>query len=357
MWQVNRLTQILNITYPIIQAPMVGCTTPKLVAEVSNAGGLGSLGAALLSPIQIREAIAEIKKLTPKPFSVNLFAPGKPSHYSREDIEKVNVILNRYRHELNIPEIMSTHFSTQDFHEQLAVILEEKVSCFSFTFGILAADIVKKIKAEGIYVAGTATTVHEAKLLEYNGVDMIIAQGYEAGGHRGTAANTPIEDALTGTIALVPQVVDHVKVPVIASGGIMDERGIVAALALGASGVQMGTAFLTCPEAHVHPMHREALLNSTDESTRLTRTFTGKYARSIKNRFLLEMEPFQDLFPQFPLQSALTQDIRKASAEQNNPDFVSMWAGQASSLCKLKNAKELIFDWTLKVKNLIKAMV
>ena len=180
------------------------------------------------------------------------------------------------------------------------------------------------------------------KLLEQNGVDAIVAQGYEAGGHRGTDLKiTSINDALIGTIALVPQIVDVVSIPVVPSGGIMDARGIVAAIALGASGVQMGTAFLTCPESSIHGKHRECLLSSTDESTRLTNVFTGRMARSLKNDFLLEMEQRDCCILNFPQQSALVKDIREEAKKQNNPEYMSLWSGQASRLCQTKSASEL----------------
>lgn len=228
------------------------------------------------------------------------------------------------------------------FEEKLTVLLEEKVPIFSFTFGILSSDRIQQIKSAGMTVIGTATTVREAILLEKSGVDIIAAQGYEAGGHRGTDLKiTSIEDALVGTIALVPQIVDTVHIPVLASGGIMDGRGIVAAMALGASGVQMGTAFLTCPESSIHPAHRERLLASDDENTHLTRAFTGRMARSLKNEFLLEMEKQRLPILDFPVQSALVKDIREEAKRQNNPEYMSLWAGQASKLCRRQPAAEL----------------
>ncbi len=228
------------------------------------------------------------------------------------------------------------------FEEKLAIIIEEKVPIFSFTFGVLPGDTIQNIKSHGISVIGTATTVREAQLLEKNGVDIVVAQGYEAGGHRGTDLNmTSIDDALIGTMALIPQVVDAVKIPVVASGGIMNGRGIIAALALGAAGVQMGTAFLTCSESKIHSVHRKLLINSTDESTRLTTAFTGKMARSLKNAFLIEMEKNNFPILDFPIQSALVRDIREAAQKQNNSDYMSLWSGQASRLCKDKSATEL----------------
>jgi nitronate monooxygenase len=341
---MDRLLKELNIQRPIIQAPMALSDSPALAAAVSNQGGLGSLGAALFEPEQIRQKIKEIRNLTDKPFNINLFAPIEPIVHSKEEIKKALQALNYFRKKLGIAERESIEISpTTTFEEKLAVVLEEKVPIFSFTFGLLPPETIQKIKSCGIKVIGTATTVREAQLLEENGVDAIVAQGYEAGGHRGTDLKiTSINDALTGTLALVPQLVSTVTVPVIASGGIMNGSGIVAALALGASGVQMGTAFLTCPESSIHIKHRERLLSSTDESTRLTDVFTGRMARSLKNDLLLEMEKRNCPVLNFPLQSALLKDIREEAIKQNNPEYMSLWAGQASRLCRDQSAAELV---------------
>jgi nitronate monooxygenase len=340
---MNNLTSILKIKYPIIQAPMALADSPTLAATISNQGGLGSLGAALFSPEQIREKIREIKRLTDKPFAVNLFAPTIPKKYTRDEIDHAVQRLNYFRQKLGLSAIDTLEIKpSASFDEQLQVVLEEKVSVFSFTFGVLTKELITKIKSHGITVIGTATTVREAQWLEQNGVDCVVAQGYEAGGHRGTdLSKTNIADALIGSMALIPQVVYAVKIPVIASGGIMDNRGIAAAFALGASGVQMGTAFLCCPESNIHDMHRKQLLQSTDESSRLTKAFTGRMARSLQNSFLLEIE--QEDFPvlDYPLQKDLTKDIRDAAQKQNNPEYMSLWAGQASHLCQKKSAAEI----------------
>ncbi len=352
---MNKISSILKIKHPIIQAPMALADSPALVAAVSNQGGLGSLGAALFTPEQIHKKIKEIKSLTDKPFAINLFALTTPKKYAEADTQNAVKALNHFRHKLGIPNIDKIDIKpAASFEEKLSVILEEKIPVFSFTFGILPAELIHKIKSHGISVIGTATTVREAQLLEKNGVDMLVAQGYEAGGHRGTDLNiTALADALIGTMALVPQVVDAVNIPVIASGGIMDGRGIVAAFALGATGVQMGTAFLCCPESSIHAMHRKLLLESTDESTRLTTAFTGRMARSLKNAFLVEMEKDNFFIPEFPIQSALVKDIREAAQRQNNPDYMSLWAGQASRLCQNKPAAQLFNELIAEVKEIL----
>lgn len=354
---MNVISRILKIKYPIIQAPMALADSPALAAEISNQGGLGSLGVALFTPDQIREKIKEIRVLTDKPFAINLFAPTTPKKYSPEELNNSVKILNYFRKKLGIPNIEDIEIKpSASFEDKLSVVLEEKVPVFSFTFGILSKDIIQRVKSYGISVIGTATTAREAQRLEENGVDLIVAQGYEAGGHRGTDLKiTNLADALIGTMALTPRVVDAVKIPVIASGGIMDGRGIAAALILGASGVQMGTAFLCCPESNVHAVHRKQLLASTDESSRLTTAFTGRMARSLKNIFLLEMEKMNFPILDFPIQSALVKDIKEAAQNQNNPDYMSLWAGQASYLCQEKPAAELFNQMISEVKNLLKS--
>lgn len=344
---MNKLCQLLNIQHPIIQAPMALADSPALVAAISNEGGLGSFGAALFTPEQIREKIQQIRGLTDKPFAINLFAPTSARKYSDDEIKLSLNSLNYFRRQLHMQDLNEIEIKpSASFEDKLSVLIDEKIPVFSFTFGILPAELLRKISAKGIRIIGTATTVREAKALEKSGVDAIVAQGMEAGGHRGTDLGiTDIKDALIGTMALVPQVVDAVSIPVIASGGIMDSRGIRAAFALGATGVQMGTAFLCCPESGIHPVHRERLLSSNDESTRLTNVFTGRMARSIKNNFLIEMEKNNLPILDFPVQSALVKDIREAAQKQNNSEYMSLWSGQASALCEAKPAAELFRKW------------
>ena len=235
-----------------------------------------------------------------------------------------------------------------DFEEQLAVILEERVAVFSFTFGVPTPDQMETLKQHGIITMGTATHLLEAIVLEESGVDMIIAQGMEAGGHRGTFLGG-YDQGLVSTIALLPLSANHIKLPLIAAGGIMDGRGIAAALALGASGVQMGTAFLTCPESGAHPKYKELLHQSTEITTTLTRAFSGKLARGLRNRFTDTLEAVQTELPDYPIQNALTQDIRQAAATQNRPEFMSLWAGQGCPLCQDKPAATLIREWANQV--------
>lgn len=241
----------------LIQAPMAGITTPELVAAVSNAGGLGSIGAGYLSPDAIRQFIQKVRKLTQKAFAVNLFIPTKFQSVS-EKIEKMNKILDKYRRELNLPLSPAIQFPTYTFDDQFKILIEEKVPIFSFTFGIPDANCIQQCKANDILSIGTASNCKEAIALAASGIDAIVAQGSEAGGHRGTFLGRE-EDSLVGSIALVPQIVDAVSIPVIAAGGIMDARGILAAQNLGAKAVQIGTAFLACPESSASAKYKQAV--------------------------------------------------------------------------------------------------
>ncbi|BCJ85062.1 NAD(P)H-dependent flavin oxidoreductase [Effusibacillus dendaii] len=343
MWRKTKIAEILGISYPIIQAGMAGGpTTPQLVAAVSEAGGLGTLGAGYMTPEQIRSAVREIRKLTDRPFAVNLFV-DEPPVVLEEQLAKANQQLDRFRKELGIELGTRPSKYAESYPDQLAAVIEEKVPVFSFTFGIPSQEQMKRLQENGIVTVGTATTVREAVQLEQVGVDLIVGQGSEAGGHRGTFL-APVEHSLVGTLALVPQIVDAVQIPVIAAGGIMDGRGVAAALALGAEGAQLGTAFLACPESGAHPAQKAALLNSTDESTVLTTAFSGRTARGIRNRMITEMESHRDTIAPYPVQNALTRDIRQAAARQNKTDYMSLWAGQASRLTTTKPAADLFAD-------------
>jgi nitronate monooxygenase len=309
------------------------------------------LGAGYLAADQIRAVIRETRKLTDKPFGVNLFIFEQPTD-APEKIEQINHFMQPYRDELGIGKPPELKQYASPFDEQMAVILEEKVPAFSFTFGALPAYWLQKLKEAGIVVMGTATTVREGLELEKAGVDIIVGQGYEAGGHRGTFLGE-VESSLVGTIALIPQLVDTLKVPVVAAGGIMDGRGVVAAIALGAVGVQMGTAFLACTESGAHPVYKESLLQSTEESTVLTRTFSGKPVRTVRNRFTTEMETHAAALPDYPIQNSLTRDLRQAAAQQKRPEFMSLLAGQGSRLCTTRSAQEIVADTVKQVNTLL----
>jgi len=337
------LTQRLGLTQPIIQAPLAGGgDTPELVAAVCEAGALGFIGAAYLPPLHIIEAARAVRARTARPFGINLFAP-LPAPGSIPDPQPALARVAPFYAELGLPPPALPAAGDMAFDEQLTVALDSGAAVFSFTFGTLPPSAIAAIKGRGMFLMGTATTVEEAIALERAGVDAVVTQGSEAGGHRGTFA-APFEMGMVGTLALVPQVVDAVTVPVIASGGIMDGRGIAAALALGASAVQMGTAFLTCDEAGVPPAYKEAILRAREHETQLTRAFSGRPARGIVNRFMTEVDRADAtaaILP-FPLQNALTRPLRNAAAQQGQADCLSLWAGQGVRLARRQGAAALI---------------
>lgn len=339
----TELTRRLGLTHPIIQAPMAGGgDTPDLVAAVSEAGAFGSVGAAYLTPQQIAETVRAVRERTSRPFGINLFAPMAAPPEPATVGEAVERVAPFYA-ELGLPAPAAPTLPADAFGEQFAAALDSGAALLSFTFGTIPADAVAAAKGRGMLLAGTATTVEEAVALERLGVDMVVVQGSEAGGHRGTFA-TEFGAGMVGTMALVPQTVDAVRVPVVASGGIMDGRGIAAALALGAVGVQMGTAFLTCDEAGAVDAYKQAILNAREHETRLTRAFSGRPARGIVNRFMEAVEPggADDAVLPFPLQNALTRPMRTAAGKQGRAEFLSLWAGQGLRMARRQSAADLV---------------
>lgn len=353
MWYENKAAQDLNIKYPIIQAGMAGgVTTPELVAAVSNTGGLGTLGAGYMNPEQMRESIRKIKQLTDEPFSVNLFIPENPD-VSEEEIEKANEWLRPFRDELNISEKSEVkNTGTSLFEKQVEIILEEQVPICSFTFGLPFKETVQQLKKKNIVLIGTATTVSEAIANEEIGMDMVVVQGSEAGGHRGTFMGS-FDDSMIGTMALVPQTVDHVDIPVIAAGGIMDGRGVMAAMILGATAVQMGTAFVTSLESGAKEPHKEAILNSFEEQTVMTSAFSGKPARGIRNEFITIMGKHETELPEYPIQNTLTNTIRREASRQNKSEWMSLWCGQNPRQSKQQSASKMIADIVCQVDGIV----
>jgi len=335
----------LHIDYPIIQAPMAGgISTPKLVSSVSNHGGLGMIGAGYLNPAQTREQIREVKAWTSSHFGINLFVPTT-FQLSEDKIQRANNALQPIRKKLKVEADHTAAITYESlieiFNEQVDVVIDEKVPVCSFTFGLPSKEIIDRLKQHNIIVIGTATTVKEAIENEKAGMDIVVVQGSEAGGHRGTFLNEE-KESLVGLMSLIPQVVDNIKLPVIAAGGIMDGRGLMAAFCLGTKGVQMGTAFVTCVESGAHAIHKEAILSSTEEQTVLTRAFSGKWARGINNKFTEDMQEQEAFFPDFPIQNTLTRDIRKAASTQNNREFMSLWSGQSPRLAKNQTVEQLM---------------
>ncbi|KHE69041.1 nitronate monooxygenase family protein [Halobacillus sp. BBL2006] len=342
MWQSNSLIDQLNIDYPIIQAGMAGgVTTPELVSTVSNAGGLGNLGAGYMTPESMVNSLKEIKRLTRRTFGVNVFIPLYPQATGAE-IAGANKRLEPYRNDLQIEQEPTPELDRSLFEKQIEVLMTEQVPVVSFTFGVPPREVIKDLKKEEIVVIGTATTVEEAIINEEHGVDMVVTQGSEAGGHRGTFSGA-FDQAMIGTISLVPQVADQVKIPVIAAGGIMDGRGVMAALALGAQAAQLGTAFVTCQESGAKAQHKAAVLNTKETDTVVTSVFSGKPARGIRNSFIEEMEKGDghDLLA-YPLQNMLTKEIRREAASQNRPEFMSLWSGQSPRLSSSQSASSIV---------------
>jgi nitronate monooxygenase len=337
---VNRLCSLLGTEYPLIQAPMAGGpTTPALVAAVSAAGALGSLGAAYLSPEQILEVGREIHSRTDHPFGVNLFAPVPPG--PSVDPGPMLELLKPIHAELKLPPSEAPRPSPDPFETQLEAVLECGAAVFSVTFGLPSAEQLRRLKQRGLVCLATATTVEEARRIEEAGFDAVVAQGSEAGGHRGTFLG-PFERGMVGTLALVPQIVDAVRIPVVASGGIMDGRGWVAAEALGASGVQLGTAFLAADESGAAEAFKGALLEATDDGTAVTRAFSGRPARGLINTFLRAAEERVEHILPYPLQNSLTRPMRTAAARAGRPEFLSMWAGQGAPLARREPAAAIV---------------
>lgn len=323
----SSLMQSLNLTLPIILAPMAGVSTPVLVAAVSNSGGLGSFAAGYLEATDIEKAIREIKRLTHKPFAVNLFIP-EPHHATSEQIQLAEEKVAAACPELHTLIKLPPPPYAPSFAEQIAVVIEENVPVVSFTFGILPKEWIKEFHQRDVLLIGTATHLAEAKQLAASDIDMIVAQGSEAGGHRGTFLGSA-EEALYDVLTLTETLSQQLTIPIISAGGLMNGNDISCALTKGAQAVQMGTAFLSCPESSINEQYRNLLLKATADCTTLTKAFSGKLARGIKNHFTERMRAFADSILDYPIQNALTMPMRKAAKEQGQANFMSLWAGQA----------------------------
>lgn len=346
MWNKTKFTKLLGISYPIVQGPFGGgLSSVKLTSTVSNAGGLGSFGGQPFSSKEIVETCNEIKKITNKPFNINLWVNDRDSRlatFGDDDYKKLTDLFKPYFNELGLPIPERPTNLGAKFEEQIEAIYESKPAMFSFVYGIPSSDILENCRRLGIKTVGAATTVDEAIALENAGVDAIVATGFEAGGHRVSFLRSA-EDSLTGTFSLIPQVVDSVKIPIIAAGGIADARGIKAALALGADAVQMGTAFLATSQSNASQDHKDKLFTPEAKYTTLTKVFTGRLSRGIRNRLTEELKNNETIFAPYPLQSKFMGLLKAYPATANsNPDFKSYWAGQSASLLKHRDAKILI---------------
>ena len=351
MWPKTHLTDLLGNEHPVIQAPMAGSTTVELVAAVCNAGGIGSMGYSGTPTETIRQDAEKIRKLTDKPFNFNFFAHEAPVN-KPEVIEATRERLKPFYSKLGLGEIprdLSKPLLTFT-QERLELLLDIKPPLVSFHFGLPESIAIESLKSAGCRILCSATTTAEAIALEQSGVDIVVAQGWEAGGHRGSF-EVNHDDHGVGTMALVPQIVDAVNIPVVAAGGIADGRGIAAAFMLGACGVQMGTAFLSCPEANVSDVHLEAIQNASDDDTRLTKAFSGRPARARGNNYMESIAAHRLPLPDFPTMYTLSGPLREAS--DDTLDFRFLLYGQAAALNREMPAAELVRTLVAEARNLL----
>ena len=338
MWSDRRLLELFEIEHPIVLAPMAGFGTVELAAAVADAGGLGSIGCATMNPQLAVETIARLRRLTRKSININFFchAPAKAD----ADRERAwHDRLCSYYRELGIePEQRRQRVDLAPFGDAMCEVVEDtRPEVVSFHFGLPAPALLARVKAAGCKVISSATTVEEARWLEQRGVDAVIAQGHEAGGHQGMFLDCNRNRAVAlqiGTMALVPQIADAVSVPVIAAGGIADGRGIAAAFALGASGAQIGTGFLLCPEAATSALHRDAVRHAHEHETVVTNVFSGRPARALVNRLACEIGFLADAVPDFPLPLGELAPLRAAAEQKGSRDFTPLWSGQAAALSR-----------------------
>jgi len=331
----------LGTTLPIIQAPMAGVQGSALAAAVCNAGGLGSLPCAMLSPQQLRDELTQLRQLTDMPFNVNFFCHTPPAPDAAREARWRSALAPYYAEYGIDPSSIAAGPGRNPFNEETAALVEAfRPAVVSFHFGLPHTDLLQRVKAWGAKVLSSATTVEEALWLQEHGADAIIAQGLEAGGHRGMFLSDNITTQI-GTFALLPQIVQAVNLPVIAAGGIADARGVAAAMALGASAVQVGTAYMLCPEATTSALHRAALQSPVAQHTALTNLFTGRPARGIVNRVIRELGPLSEATPQFPLATTAMAPLRAKAEAAGRSDFSPLWSGQNASGCKSIPAAEL----------------
>jgi nitronate monooxygenase len=343
-WAETRVASRLGIAYPIVQGALGGFASQRLTAAVSSYGGLGSFGGHALSPAAIAETIAELRSLTDAPFAINLWVSMEDDGAAGSDapaFERSLAAIAPHLRSLGAEPPAFSAYTPRSFVAQARALIDAKAPVFSFTFGIPPQEILDECRTHGIVTIGTATTVEEALELERADVDLIVATGFEAGGHRGSFLRAP-EDSLIGTFSLVPQVVDAVSIPVIAAGGVADARGVAAAFALGAEGAQLGTAFLACEESGASPLQRQMLLGDQAHRTALTRGFTGRLGRGVENLvFETLSDPAAERLP-YPLQRYLVRNLAAPAEAQGHPELVPMWAGQSARLIRHTSARDLL---------------
>jgi nitronate monooxygenase len=341
MWPDERLINLFGIELPIIQAPMAGSAFSDMVVAVSEAGGLGSLACALLSVELARRELETIRRKTTRPINVNFSCHQQPRGDEAREM-KWRRRLEAYYVQMGLDHDAAVLSSNRTpFDDKMCdLVLEFQPEVVSFHFGLPDRNLLARVRRTGAKIISSATSVDEARWLEDQGCHAIVAQGCEAGGHRGMFLTHDVSTQV-GTMALVPQVVDAVKVPIVAAGGIADARGIVAAFALGAVGVQIGTAYLHCPEAQISPIYRQALKDAKDNETAITNVFTGRPARGIVNRLMREVGPMSTVAPEFPLAAAAVTPLRAKSEMAGSADFTPLWSGQAARLNRNLPAAEL----------------
>ncbi|MBX9965638.1 MAG: nitronate monooxygenase [Burkholderiales bacterium] len=338
---MTRFTDWLGIDLPIIQAPMAGAAFSAMAVSVSNAGGLGSIGCATLSPDALRTELKSLKAGTQRPFNVNFFCHVPPVADTERERQWRAALAPYYRQYGIDPDKIPAGPGRAPFSAEAADLLEDiRPAVVSFHFGLPPADLFARVKAMGAKTFCSATTVAEALWLEARGIDVIIAQGVEAGGHRGMFLTDDLTTQI-GTFALLPQIVKAVKVPVVAAGGIADARGVAAALSLGAAAAQVGTAYLLCPEAAITAVHRAALKSDAARHTALTNLFTGRPARGIVNRVMRELGPMSSAAPAFPLATSAIVPVRAKAEAEGSGDFTPLWSGQNATGCKEIPAAQL----------------
>ncbi|MDA6068348.1 nitronate monooxygenase [Flavobacterium sp. AC] len=345
MWYNTKATKLLGIDYPIMQGPFGGnLSTVELTAAVSNAGGLGGYGAYTMSPQEIFDADKQLKAATNKPYNINLWVSDHDipqSGLTDEQYNNTKALYKPYFDEVGIPIPEKPVPFQSRFENQLEVILDVKPKVFSFMFGALSADVLEQCKRLGIITVGAATTLDEAIFLENSGADMIIASGFEAGGHRPSFLASA-ESSLTGTFVLLQLIREKVKIPVIAAGGIANGKGVAAALALGADAAQIGTAFLACDESNALPIHRQMLFSDAAKYTTLSRAYTGRLGRGLTSRLAEEILGKEESILPFPLQTTLISPLRKAALDQQKWDMILFWGGQIAPILKHTKAVALM---------------
>jgi len=354
MWLKNRITEMLKITYPIIQGPFGGgFSTVKLASAVSNSGGMGSFGAHNLSPSQIASTIVEIKSKTNKPFAMNLWVSNEDPTLAGVDEAAFNEVSNLYKDFFETAHIPLPRFPDkfgEKFEDQVEAIIESKPPVFSFVFGIPSAANLERCRRNGIVTIGAATTVDEAIAVENAGVDCVVITGFEAGGHRPSFLK-PAEKSLMGLNTVLPIAREKIKIPIIAAGGISNGKGILAAKLLGADGFQLGTAFLACEDSGASPLHKEIIFSERAKHTVLSKNYSGRLARFIENEFTLMTEKNRTKFLPYPAQNYLLSNLKKITAEKGQVEITPLYAGQGAPLLKYKTVTDLMNSLIQEISN------